>query len=157
MWELVFDDSWFYFRTYPYFETITRIQLMSRFRKYPGFETITGFQLITHRWPFSKSKFILKSDRVNLVAPASPVHRYSKNWDRKGWPSSEIQMYYGCPCKGLYAYFQVTLWGKEGNVHLQRYPLNIWLFIADAYIGISTQLMFYFKNLKINIYLFCDL
>ena len=26
------------------------------------------------------------SDRVNLVAPASPVHRvrYSTNWDRKG-------------------------------------------------------------------------
>ena len=23
--------------------------------------------------------------------------RYSKNWDRKGWPGSEIQMYYGCP------------------------------------------------------------
>ena len=70
---IIFDDSWFYFRTYPYFETITRIQLMSRFRKYPGFETITGFQLITHRWPFSKSKFVLKSDRVNLVAPACPI------------------------------------------------------------------------------------
>ena len=26
----------------------------------------------TH-WPFSKSKFNLKSDRVNLVAPASPI------------------------------------------------------------------------------------
>jgi len=27
-----------------------------------------------------------KSDRINLVAPASAVHRakYSKNWDRKG-------------------------------------------------------------------------
>ena len=24
--------------------------------------------------------------------------RYSTNWDRKGWPGSEIQMYYGCPC-----------------------------------------------------------
>ena len=53
----------------------------------------------THLWPFSKSKFNLKSDRVNLVALASPVHRarYSTNWDRKGWPGSEIQMYYGCP------------------------------------------------------------
>ena len=28
---------------------------------------------ITHHWPFSKSKFKLKSDRVNLVAPASPI------------------------------------------------------------------------------------
>jgi len=26
-----------------------------------------------HLWPFSKSKFNLKSDRVNLVAPASPI------------------------------------------------------------------------------------
>ena len=53
----------------------------------------------THLWPFSKSKFNLKSDRVNLVAPASLIHwaRYSTNWDRKGWPGSEIQMYYGCP------------------------------------------------------------
>ena len=31
-------------------------------------------------------KKIIKSDRVNLVAPASPVHRarYSTNLDRKG-------------------------------------------------------------------------
>ena len=28
---------------------------------------------ITHLGPFSKSKFNLKSDRVNLVAPASPI------------------------------------------------------------------------------------
>ena len=27
----------------------------------------------THLWPFSKSKFNLKSDRVNLVAPVSPI------------------------------------------------------------------------------------
>jgi len=42
----------------------------------------------------------IKSDRVNLVALANPVHRvrYSTNWDRKGWPGSEIQIYYGCPC-----------------------------------------------------------
>ena len=31
------------------------------------------------------AKFNLKSERVNLVAPASPIHRarYSTNWDRK--------------------------------------------------------------------------
>ena len=37
----------------------------------------------------------IKSDRVNLVAPASPVHRayrYSTSFDRKGWSGSEIQM-----------------------------------------------------------------
>ena len=28
---------------------------------------------IKHLWPFSKSKFNLKSDRVNLVAPAIPI------------------------------------------------------------------------------------
>ena len=27
----------------------------------------------TNLWPFSKSKFNLKSDRVNLVAPPSPI------------------------------------------------------------------------------------
>ena len=31
------------------------------------------FSLLTHLWPFSKSKFNLKYDRVNLVAPASPI------------------------------------------------------------------------------------
>ena len=58
----------------------------------------------THLWPFSKTKFNLKSDRVNLVAQLSvcfiyPMSgRYNTNWDRKSWPSSEIQMYYGCSC-----------------------------------------------------------
>ena len=28
---------------------------------------------VTHLWPCSKSKLNLKSDRVNLVAPASPI------------------------------------------------------------------------------------
>ena len=65
--------------------------------------SISYLQLTPQIWPFSKSKFNLKSDRVNLVAPAStsvcfiyPMSgRYSTNWDRKGWPGSEIQMYYG--------------------------------------------------------------
>jgi len=40
---------------------------------------------VKHLCPFSKSKF-------NFLAPASPVYRarYSTNWDRKGWPDSEI-------------------------------------------------------------------
>ena len=29
----------------------------------------------THPWPFSKSKFNLGSDRVNLIVPASPIER----------------------------------------------------------------------------------
>ena len=65
---------------------------------------------LTQLWPFSKSKFNLKSGRVNLVSPASPFEcllylptrptsgRYSTKWERKGWPGSEIQMYYDCPC-----------------------------------------------------------
>ena len=62
----------------------------------------------THLWPFRKSKLNLMSDRINRVAPGSPLlsvcliypmfGRYSTNWDRKDWPGSEIQMYYGCPC-----------------------------------------------------------
>ena len=61
----------------------------------------------THLWPFSKSKFNLKSDRVNLVAPASPIEcllylpnvramQYKLGPERFTRP--EIQMYYGCPC-----------------------------------------------------------
>ena len=63
----------------------------------------TRTSVLQYTLPFSKSKLnlyeALTSDRVNLVAPASPVHRarYSTNWDRKGWPGKEIQMYYGCP------------------------------------------------------------
>ena len=37
----------------------------------PFTELLTKLGL--HLWPFSKSKFNLKSDRVNLVAPASPI------------------------------------------------------------------------------------
>ena len=32
---------------------------------------------------------------VCFICPMS--RRYSTNWDRKGWPGSEIQMYYCCP------------------------------------------------------------
>ena len=31
------------------------------------------YPLTTHLWPFSRSKFNLMSDRVNLVAPGSPI------------------------------------------------------------------------------------
>ena len=63
-----------------------------------------------HPWPFSKSKFNLKSDRVNLVAPASPIKclLYLPNvraiqYKLGPGPGSEIQMYYGCPwiCIGI--------------------------------------------------------
>jgi len=46
------------------------------------------------------------SDRIYLVAPAGPIEcliypmygQYSTNWERNGWPGSEIQMYYGYTC-----------------------------------------------------------
>ena len=76
-------------------------------------KTLTSYSFqvwSTHLCPFSKSKSApicsIKSDRVNLVAPASQLLivcfinpmfvRYSTNWDRKGWPGSEIKMYHGC-------------------------------------------------------------
>ena len=42
----------------------------------------------THLWPFSKRKFNQKSDRVNLVAPASPIEclLYSPNVQYKLGP-----------------------------------------------------------------------
>ena len=58
---------------------------------------------------FSKCKFYLKSDHVNLLHRLALLSvcfiypmsgRYSTIRDQKGWPGSEIQMYYGCPCKG---------------------------------------------------------
>ena len=33
----------------------------------------TSLNTVMHLWPFSKSKFNLKSDRVNLVAAVSPI------------------------------------------------------------------------------------
>ena len=64
----------------------------------------------THLCPFSKIKFNLYEAQsltvstllhrpvllsVHFINPMSV--RYSTNWDRKGWPDSEIKMYYGCP------------------------------------------------------------
>ena len=69
---------------------------------------------VTHPWPFSKSKFNLKFDRVNLVAPASSFQCLLYLPDvraipyRRGWPGSEIQMYYGCFC--LYPSCSNFLW-----------------------------------------------
>ena len=93
----------------------------------------------THRWLFSKSKFNLKSDRVNLVTPASPIEclllfpgRYSTNWDRKGWPGSEIQMYYGCP------------WGNSFECLLPYYTV---LDVLDFLLKFFTQRYFTMKSI----------
>ena len=67
------------------------------------------FKSFMHLWPFSKSKFNLSLTASTLlhrlvlqsVCFIYPMTgRYSTNWDRKSWPGSEIQMYYGCPCFG---------------------------------------------------------
>ena len=82
---------------------------------------------VTHPWTFSKSKFNLKSDCINLVVPASPISvcfiypmsgRYSTNWDRKGWPGSEIQMHYDCPSRERF-YRDAKIFVLEVN------PLNL--------------------------------
>ena len=38
----------------------------------PKFRRTMNYSNITHPWPFSKNKFNLNSNRVNIVAPASP-------------------------------------------------------------------------------------
>ena len=64
---------------------------------------MASWELVTHTWPFSKSKFNLKSDHVNLVEPAIPIKcllqlpnvRATQNNlgpERLTW--LEIQMYY---------------------------------------------------------------
>ena len=40
--------------------------------------------------------------------------RYSTIWDRKGWPGSEIQMYYGSP------------WANTQPIWKRRYPRVAW-------------------------------
>ena len=49
----------------------------------------------------------------HLVAPTSPVHRarYSTHWDWKGWPGSEIQLYYGLNVNPLY--FRLLICGND--------------------------------------------
>ena len=49
---------------------------------------------------------------VCLIYPMSG--RYSTNWDRKGWPGSEIQMYYSCPWFTYIPYWSL-LWHNAVN------------------------------------------
>ena len=60
----------------------------------------------------------------HLVTPASPG-RYSTNWDRKGWPGSEIQMYHGCPWH--YINLITTISFEQYIVYLKYFKLNILL------------------------------
>ena len=55
-----------------------KIFLKNQFPKFPSFHFFFFLSemsepSITHLWPCSKSKLNLKSDRVNLVVPASPI------------------------------------------------------------------------------------
>ena len=54
------------------FKSITQINPFI-IHLYSFVSILTLSSINTHPWPFSKSKFNLKSDRVNLVAPASPI------------------------------------------------------------------------------------
>ena len=58
------------------------LEIIKSMAKQTYLQTCTGLltkdetiqrRLYTHPWPFSKNKFNLKSDRVNLVAPTSPI------------------------------------------------------------------------------------
>ena len=63
-WKLMKFFFWLFFLNWKSFREIQKLKIFLKF-----------FILVhtTHLWPFSKSKFNLKSDRVNLVAPASPI------------------------------------------------------------------------------------
>ena len=63
--------------------------------------------------------------------------QYSTNWDRKGWPGSEIQMYYGCPCSAPTFGFIFKL-----LLYLRHY-----LFLND-----HIQKQHFFRILKIDIF-----
>ena len=87
--------------------------------------TLRPFAASRTPWPFSKSKLNLKTDRVNLVAPASPiecllylpnVRRYSTNCDRKGWPARKFKC--TTAARGLRAYF--TSVSKNKQTGLKR-------------------------------------
>ena len=70
--------------------------------------------------PFSKSKFNLYE--ASSLTVSTLLHRIvlslelGTNWDRKGWPGSEIRMYYGCPVDGT---VRVSL-----NLSDPLYPLS---------------------------------
>ena len=80
------------------------------------------------------------SDRVNLVAPASPVHRasYSTNGDRKGGPGSEIQMYYGCPWKWVCEMYTLHNYCVSCSVdcHQSQFWLEI-VFLFNSFMGLT--------------------
>jgi len=51
---------------------------------------------------------------VCLICPMSG--RYSANWDRKGWPGSEIQMYYSCPWKTTFIWLSCYHCNNAGKI-----------------------------------------
>jgi len=66
--ELVFDNSWFHFRTNPYFETITGFQLIRVFGTYSSFETITGILINVNFLAFTllrtKTRYIQNKNKI---------------------------------------------------------------------------------------------
>ena len=49
------------------------LKIIDLFSGHPKFLKKNSLRGTAHPWPSSKSKFNLKSDRVNIVAPASPI------------------------------------------------------------------------------------
>ena len=67
---------------------------------------------------------------VCFINPMSA--RYSTNWDRKGWPGSEIKMYYGCL---WYCLMKHNNW-KRLSVRTRRYTLNCFNDCSSLFTGL---------------------
>ena len=69
--------------------------------------------------PFSKSNFNLYE--ASSLTVSTLLHRLvlslelGTNWDRKGWPGSEIQMYYSSPCGLGKDWGGKVGWRREGR------------------------------------------
>ena len=101
--------------------------------------------------------------KVCFICPMSG--RYSTNWDRKVWPGSEIQMYYGCPWGSRKLEFVASLleifWRSLGLkmilllfVPYEKYQLFNFIFSNSLSLSCYTNLVlsWYFSTLSLSVY-----
>ena len=87
----------------------------------------TRFRSCTHPCPLSKSKFNTASTLLHRLVLLSvcfinPIYvRYSTNWDRKGWPGSEIKMYYCYPWLTVFFLTILILCGLNNSFRSHRF------------------------------------
>ena len=98
--------------------------------------------------------------------------RYSTNWDRKGWPGLEIQMYYDCPCiflsiflfkyisKHLSVYLSIiNVYMKENfNFPILLHqvlenPLHLFIKFINLFLLLSTAVQTVFLQSSANSYI----